>query len=54
MVEGGGDESDRARVLAMTEDELEAALAADPDRAELPRTATRTPGPAMPAGRAGR
>jgi uncharacterized protein (DUF4415 family) len=37
MVEGGADETDWVRVLAMTEDELEAAIAADPDWAELPR-----------------
>ncbi len=53
MVEGGGGETDWAGVLAMTEDELEAAIAADPDRAELPATGTRTPGTAMPPGSAG-
>jgi uncharacterized protein (DUF4415 family) len=37
MVEGGADETDWVRVLAMTEDELEAAIATDPDCAELPR-----------------
>ncbi len=36
-VESGSDGTDRARVLAMTENELEAAIAADPDWAELPR-----------------
>jgi hypothetical protein len=36
-VESGGDETDWARVLAMTEDELEAAIATDPDWAALPR-----------------
>ncbi len=50
LVEGGGDETDWARVLAMTEDELEAAIAADPDWAELPRDWYKDARP-RPAGR---
>jgi uncharacterized protein (DUF4415 family) len=37
MVERGEDETDWARVDAMTEEELEAAIASDPDWADIPR-----------------
>ena len=36
MVERGEDETDWARVDAMTEEELEAAIASDPDWADIP------------------
>lgn len=37
MIERGEDQTDWARVDAMTEEELEAAIASDPDWADIPR-----------------
>jgi uncharacterized protein (DUF4415 family) len=37
MIERGEDRTDWARVDAMTEEELEAAIASDPDWADIPR-----------------
>ena len=37
MVERGEDQTDWARVDAMTEEDLEAAIASDPDWADIPR-----------------
>ncbi len=50
MIERGEDQTDWARLDAMTEQELEAAIASDPDWADLPRDWFKRARPSYPAG----
>jgi uncharacterized protein (DUF4415 family) len=50
MIERGEDQTDWVRLDAMTEEELEAAIASDPDWADLPRDWHKRARPHYPAG----